>query len=554
MQILTQEQVPHVAFAPSNKLSNLHRLEELSSRVGFQVPKTRTLDRQAFAAALTAAGQQDLDNAEIQSISDEHAKACREALVHSPLPQHLQDLIHETFAELSAGNGSRGLCARSCFHIEDATNHSLAGIFVSVLSATTPEDLCRAVQLVYASAFSSRAISALRHAGVVRMPHMSVAIQTMVGGAGWFGGVAHTQDPDLSELGLMLVSVDSDCESVTSGAYVPEDYLVNRATLNRCDRAVIIQKRAGTRTETVFRLSDAQMRVLARKLVQLEIAFGAPLEVEWQQSPGGSLFILQARPLPPSPATQNPAFPVDPDLRPICSGLPVGNGHISAPAFRAQTVQAASACPPGHIIVTHSTDPEWNTIIRNAAGLVTELGARTSHVSRVAREEGVLALVGCGDQIDNITDGQLITLVCSEAIRGDVFDGAIKPVYRRRPTSSLAVSSTTEALSLSRVQKPAEVELDLSTTLWSLGLPERPNPAILQDTVRARRRYAGHSSPEAFVVSRFIESICLTRLAFPSAKLFVGLRADCDWQHCVSTAVADCERQFGISCQSRRLA
>jgi pyruvate,water dikinase len=51
----------------------------------------------------------------------------------------------------------------------------------------------------------------------------------------------------------------------------------------------------------------------------------------------------------------------------------------------------------GEILVTDLTNPDWDPIMKKAAAIITNKGGRTSHAAIVARELGVVAVVGCGD-------------------------------------------------------------------------------------------------------------------------------------------------------------
>jgi len=49
----------------------------------------------------------------------------------------------------------------------------------------------------------------------------------------------------------------------------------------------------------------------------------------------------------------------------------------------------------GDVLVTNMTDPDWEPIMKKAAGIVTNQGGRTCHSAIVARELGIPAVVGC---------------------------------------------------------------------------------------------------------------------------------------------------------------
>jgi pyruvate,water dikinase len=65
--------------------------------------------------------------------------------------------------------------------------------------------------------------------------------------------------------------------------------------------------------------------------------------------------------------------------------------------------------------VTDLTNPDWDPIMKKAAAIITNKGGRTSHAAIVARELGVVAVVGCGDATKLIKNGQQITVSsCAE--------------------------------------------------------------------------------------------------------------------------------------------
>lgn len=525
------------------KLTNLTKLSSLSSSLGFSVPETRALPGHHFEAALRSILAQG--PVLVETLTTDIADTYREQLLLQPLPEQTLLEIKKIHRDLCAYRPEAGLCARSCFDGEDGSENSFAGAFDTVLEAKTEEDLCRAVQVVYASVFSERAVTMIQRSGAVELPSMSVAIQVMVGGVDWYGGVAHTQDVDLSPLPMMLISASTDCANVTSGAILPEDYLVYRPNLRREDRKVIVQRRAGSFTKEAFRFSDQQMRSFARTLLGIEAAFRRPVEVEWQCSSTNHIYILQARPLPDVDRSQGNGLSPPSDVEPLCTGLPVGTGSVTATVHCVDAVSEAKQIPPGCIIATRSTDPEWNPVIRGAAGLVSEVGARTSHVSRVAREEGVLAVVGCGASFPKLRSGMTATLVCQEGLSGYVFDGLVALGSTRAVTDTLQIDRPAQALTLSISHKPKSVILDLSSTLWSIGVPEQPS-YWQQDSERLKRRYAGFRSVEQYIVTRYVEAITWMSYAFPMSKIFVILHDQHDWQSAVGKAIAQSKSDFGV--------
>jgi len=528
-----------------NKLSNLQLLASLAKELPFTVPRAHVLDGQHFYAAIENVLPGALPTLIPETLNAPLASRLRQHLLVQPLPEETAlalRAIHNAFQDAS---GSASLCVRSCFELEDRERQSFAGAFETVHAVDSFAALCSAVQVVYASVFAERALAELQGITIKSFPPMSVAVQTMVGGIGWVGGVAHTQAPDLAPYPLMLISAAEDSAAVTSGASIPEDYLVHRDYVTSADRAIVIQRQAGTLTTEQFSLSTDRLRELAKVLLALEARFESPLEVEWLLDPHGQLYLLQARAAP-----RNSSFACSPwpstTLEPLASGLPVGHGAISAKLFHARTVSEAQSAPPGSILVTDNTDPEWVPAIRRAAGIVTRIGARTSHVARTARESGVLAVVGCGDAIEALRDGASATIFCAEGLLGAVYAGIVKTGHVLTPAESVSIRHVSEAFSIARSYRPDHVHLELEPILAAYRLPKKgTSTAALAP--RMRRRIAGHPSVDAFVHDKIVEAICLVAVAFPEANISTALPTDSPWKGILLAAAGTCLREFGTT-------
>lgn len=555
MDLITETVQPEpVSIAPvsgssahHNKLSNLQRIASLSESMPFDVPDMQILDEHHFVATLesiypgrTAALLPEMLNPQLVT------RLRQDLLVH-PLPTTTIRFLRKVFDEEKRRHPPR-LSIRSCFALEDCRDQSFAGVFETVHDVTTFDALCKAVQLVYASVFSERARLELQRSTRDTLPAMSVAIQNMLGGDGWLGGVAHTQAPDLAPFPLMLVSVDRDSAAVTSGATLPEDYLVHRDLLRNKALNPILQRQAGTVTNQRFSMTDEQLRSAGDVFLDLEGRFETPLEIEWLQDPVGRLYLLQARPTPGNP---NDALSPWPSMaqEPLATGLPVGHGTTTGRTHRAGDVSAALNAPDGCVLIAETTDPEWVPAIRRAAGIVTRIGARTSHVSRTARESGILAVVGCGDSIDDIPDDCVVTLFCAEGLLGAVCEGALEAGELLTAADSVAVRSVSEAFSVARGYRPVSVHIELESILRAFRLPVI-DTATSELTDRIRRRIAGYPSVDTFVHAKLVEAICLISVAFPHSNLTASLPVDSSAHKQLPSILAACRRMHGVAAET----
>ena len=81
---------------------------------------------------------------------------------------------------------------------------------------------------------------------------------------------------------------------------------------------------------------------------------------------------------------------------------------------------------PGEILVADTTSPDWGTVMKSAAGIVTNRGGRTCHAAIVARELGIPAIVGTDAATRAIRTGEMITVCCAEGDVGKVYEGEIE--------------------------------------------------------------------------------------------------------------------------------
>jgi len=79
----------------------------------------------------------------------------------------------------------------------------------------------------------------------------------------------------------------------------------------------------------------------------------------------------------------------------LTSGNAIGEKIAIGIARILQSPEEASKLNKGEIIVTDTTSPDWDPILKKASAIITNKGGRTSHASIVAREQGVPAIVGC---------------------------------------------------------------------------------------------------------------------------------------------------------------
>ena len=63
-------------------------------------------------------------------------------------------------------------------------------------------------------------------------------------------------------------------------------------------------------------------------------------------------------------------------------------------------------------MVTEITDPDWEPIMKKAGAIITNKGGRTCHAAIVARELGVVTVVGTVNATQILEENSELSVVC----------------------------------------------------------------------------------------------------------------------------------------------
>src|SRR5690606_22475592 len=103
----------------------------------------------------------------------------------------------------------------------------------------------------------------------------------------------------------------------------------------------------------------------------------------------------------------------------------IGQKSGAGTARVVRTLQDMDRVQPGDVLVADMTDPDWEPVMKRASAIVTNRGGRTCHAAIIARELGVPAVVGTGNALELIKDGQEVTVSCAEGDTGYIYEGAL---------------------------------------------------------------------------------------------------------------------------------
>ncbi|OCX53909.1 phosphoenolpyruvate synthase [Mucilaginibacter sp. PPCGB 2223] len=394
----------------------------------------------------------NLDKTGFSNLTETGQKA-RKLIADAEMPAELRMAITDAY-DYFFDVAEQPVAVRSSATAEDLPDASFAGQHESYLNICGHQALLKAVQQCYASLYTDRAIKYREDKGFDHTKvYLSVGVQQMVRADKGCSGVGFTLEPESGFCNVVhLAGVWGLGENIVQGTVTPDEFLVFKPSLTKNLKA-IIQKNIGTKSKMMvynevvnsaaavvnkdtpwelrerFVLADHEIEQLAKWAMLIEDHYHKPMDFEWAKDGiNHQLYIIQARPETvhsTKKAVTYRAFNIKERGKLITKGEAIGNMITSGLARVLNSPAEASKLKPGDILVTDTTSPDWDPILKNVAGIVTNRGGRTSHAAIIARELGAVAIVGTENGTALINDGDELTLSCAEGKTGFVYRGKV---------------------------------------------------------------------------------------------------------------------------------
>ncbi|QDA55956.1 phosphoenolpyruvate synthase [Thermomonas aquatica] len=375
-------------------------------------------------------------------------------VIDAPLQPELDADIRTAYAKLCADAGAPDIAVavRSSATAEDLPDASFAGQQETFLNVTGADDVVHKVKEVFASLYNDRAIAYRVHHGFAHEDvFLSAGVQLMVRSDVGASGVLFTLDTESGFRDVVFVTASYGLgEMVVQGAVNPDEFYVYKPTLKAGKPAIlrrslgskqlrmVYSKVPGERVKTEdtpaelrskFSISDADVQELAKQSLVIEQHYGRPMDIEWGKDGNtGKLYILQARPetvKSRAHATQIERYTLQQRGEVLAEGRAIGSKIGSGTARVVRSLADMERVQPGDVLVADMTDPDWEPVMKRSAAIVTNRGGRTCHAAIIARELGVPAVVGTGNALDTIKDGDPVTVSCAEGDTGFIYAGAL---------------------------------------------------------------------------------------------------------------------------------
>ncbi len=406
----------------------------------------------------------DLDVDNMENLSERGSRVRR--LIYSlEFPRGVVEEIIKAYRKLCKEYGEdTDVAVRSSATAEDLPTASFAGQQETYLNIRGEYALIQACKRCFASLFTNRAISYRTHRGFDHFQvALSIGIQKMVRSDKACSGVMFTMDTESGFPNVVYITGSYGLgENIVQGVINPDEFYVFKPCLSQ-NYKPIIQKTLGTKEikmvyamegegstknipvslqeKSKFILEEEEIIRLAQWGVIIEEHYSkragnyTPMDIEWAKDGiTQQLFVLQARPeTVKSQRNMNvlETYVLKEKGRVLAQGRSVGEKIGAGPIHVLSNAKEIDQFKKGEVLVTQMTDPDWEPIMKIAAGIVTDRGGRTCHAAIISRELGIPCVVGTVNGSEILGDYRSATVCCSEGETGLVFEGILDYEVKR---------------------------------------------------------------------------------------------------------------------------
>lgn len=492
------EDVPSVG-GKNASLGEMYR--ELAAQ-GVKIPNGFAITAESYWHIVESAGildrlKETMANLDKDNIAElaRQGKRARDLILSAGIPDDLWAEIKTAYDLLCEEYGPEtDTAVRSSATAEDLPTASFAGQQETYLNISGYHSLREACTKCFASLFTDRAISYrvdnnFDHFDVA----LSIGVMKMVRSDMATSGVMFTLDTESGFRDVVFITGSYGLgENIVQGAVNPDEYYVFKPTFKQGYRPIIRKNIGQKKIKMIyglgnskslvrnievpvanrrrFCLTDDEVLTLAGYAITIEEHYSKkanenrPMDIEWAKDGiTGDLFIVQARPETVHSQTAMDileTYQLDERGPELVRGKSVGEKITNGKARVIEDVAHLPSFIPGEVLVANTTTPDWEPVMKTAAGIITNRGGRTCHAAIISRELGIPAVVGTENAMETIHTGQEVTVSCAEGDDGIVYGGIlpfhvdrVKLTDLKRPKTKIMMNlgNPEMAFSLSRI-------------------------------------------------------------------------------------------------------
>ena len=543
-----------------------------------RVPDGFAITAQAYRHVLESAGAadkirdilSDLDTSDMKNLSKK-GRRIRRLIRNIQFPEDLHQAVINAYQELEKRYESEvDVAVRSSATAEDLPDASFAGQQETYLNVHGPEEVIDACQRCFASLFTNRAISYRVDKGFDHFDvALSIGVQKMVRSDLACSGVMFSIDTETGFRNAVFITGSYGLgENVVQGSVNPDEWYVFKPTLKQGFKPILMEKVGEKAIKMIYTedakqptknvdvpeadrqrlvLSEGEVLQLARMACAIEDHYSEkaghfkPMDIEWaKDGESGELFIVQARPeTVHSVKDLNvlKVYALQEKSEVLVTGQAVGELIGQGKARIIKQAQKIGDFNKGEVLITDMTDPDWEPIMKIAAAIVTNRGGRTCHAAIISREMGIPCIVGAGNATEAVSDGQEVTVDCSEG-EGRVYQGLLEFEVQETDLESIPATTTKIMLNLASPEQAFEKSflpnhgVGLAREEFIINSSIGIHPLALLDFDRvedeeARRkieeRTRGYEDKAAYFVDRLAQGVGMIAAGFYPKKVIVRL-------------------------------
>jgi pyruvate,water dikinase len=291
---------------------------------GVRVPPGFALTTEGYRRFMAESGLQqmiqslldDLDTQDMAAL-EQVSMTIRTAIENQPFKTEMEDLVAEFYRKLSVRCclPAVPVAVRSSATAEDLPDASFAGQQDTYLWIRGAEEVLHHMRRCISSLYTARAI-AYRNNQAYHDDQMALSVGVQKMANSFTAGVMFSIHPANGDRSVIVIDSNSGFgESVVSGEVTPDNFIVNKVTMDIIGRTIsqkqmyytVDQKTQKSiaievpfERQKVQSLLDDEITELAWMAKQIEKHYGRPMDIEWAVDKdlpfGGNIFILQARP------------------------------------------------------------------------------------------------------------------------------------------------------------------------------------------------------------------------------------------------------------------
>ncbi len=423
----------------------------------------------------------DLDPNNVQELQ-KRGEVCRNIVYNCDIPEDLRLDILDAYKTLKKEYGATlSLAVRSSATAEDSPQASFAGQNDTYLNISSDTELLDAYKRCLASNFTDRSIHYKydNHFDFLKV-YLSVVVMKMVRSDKASSGVMFSLDTETGFKDVVFINATYGLgENVVQGTIDPDSFYVHKPTFNQGFRSVL-KRRLGHKelkmiftneinidnialeyTKNIsttqeeqnnFSLSDEDIMILTEYAIKIEnhyskeAGYYKPMDMEWaKDGDDGALYMVQARPETVESHKEGTIlkrYHLKEKGKILTTGRAVGTKIGVGKIHYIANSKELSHFKAGEVLLSDTTTPDWEPVMKTASAIITNHGGRTCHAAIVSRELGIPAVVGTGNATKILKNGDEVTVSCAEGETGFIYKNKLNFDIEKTDLSHLAKTKT----------------------------------------------------------------------------------------------------------------